>query len=59
MNKILFALAIALSFGAHGQQSKFDAVTITTHKVADNVYMLEGPGRQRRRLGRGRRCAAD
>jgi len=44
MRKILFALAIALSVGAHGQQSKFDAVTITTHKVADNVYMLEGLG---------------
>ena len=44
MGKILLVLAALVSFGAHAQQSKFDAVTITTHKVADTIYMLEGLG---------------
>jgi len=44
MKKILFVLAMAFALSAHAQQSKFDAVTIKTHKITDSVYMLEGEG---------------
>ena len=49
MGKILFVLAVMLSFGAHAQQqqqqqSKYDAVQIKTHKITDSIYMLEGLG---------------
>jgi glyoxylase-like metal-dependent hydrolase (beta-lactamase superfamily II) len=43
--KCLFAIiAAVLSVSAIAQPSKFDAVQIKVHQVAQNVYMLEGEG---------------
>ena len=41
---IFMSLFVSASFGVNAQGQNFDDVEITSHKVTDNIYMLEGAG---------------